>query len=71
MVRELATGVRSSWAGVSASGKVAALVAELERTAALVERVAAQTRVRLAGDIPDGSSRVVSLHDPDARPIVD
>lgn len=51
------------------SGKVAALVAELERTAALVERVAAQTRVRLAGDIPDGSTRVVSLHDPDARPI--
>lgn len=56
-------------AGASTSGKVATLVAELERTAALVERVAAQTQVRLAGAIPDGSTRVVSLHDPDARPI--
>ena len=46
-----------------------AILAELERTATLVERVAAQTRVRLAGEVPDGSVRVVSLHDPDARPI--
>jgi len=52
-----------------ASGKAAALVGELERTAAALERVAAQTRVRLAGGVPDGSTRVVSLHDPDARPI--
>ena len=29
----------------------------------------AQTRVRLAGEIPDGATRVVSLHDLDARPI--
>ena len=29
----------------------------------------AQTRTRLAGEIPDGSTRVVSLHDTDARPI--
>jgi len=55
--------------GASASGKAAALVAELERTATLVERVVAQTRVRLAGGVPEGSTRVVSLHDPDARPI--
>lgn len=46
-----------------------ALLAELERTAAAVERVAAQTRVRLAGGVPDGSTRIVSLHDLDARPI--
>jgi IS5 family transposase len=45
------------------------LIAELERTAAIVEQIVAQTRVRLAGDIPDGSTRVVSLHDTDARPI--
>ena len=44
-------------------------MAELERTAETVERIAAQTRVRLAGVVPDGSTRVVSLHDPDARPI--
>lgn len=56
-------------AGISASGKAAALVAELERTAAVVEAIASQTRVRLAGGVPDGSTRIVSLHDTDARPI--
>ena len=55
--------------GLSASGRAAAVVSELERTATLVERVVAQTRVRLGGDVPDGSTRVVSLHDTDARPI--
>lgn len=44
-------------------------MAELEATAAAVEAVAAQTRVRLTGGIPDGSKRVVSLHDRDARSI--
>ena len=29
-----------------------------------------QTRTRLAGGTPDGATRLVSLHDPDARPIV-
>jgi len=56
--------------GRSASSKAQALVAELERTAGLVEQVAAQTRLRLSGVTPDGETRVVSLHDPDARPIV-
>ena len=55
--------------GGNASGKAKALVAELEVTAGLVEKVIAQTRMRLAGGIPDGARRVVSLHDPDARPI--
>jgi len=55
--------------GMSATGRAAALVAELERTADLIERVVAQTRVRLSGGVPDGSTRVVSLHDADARPI--
>jgi len=41
----------------------------LERTAELVERVAAQTRLRISGVTPDGATRIVSLHDPDARPI--
>jgi len=52
-----------------ASGKTVALLAELERTATLVERIAAQTRIRLSGEVPDGATRIVSLHDPDARPI--
>jgi IS5 family transposase len=52
-----------------ATGKTQALLAELERTAELVERIAAQTRIRLSGEVPDGATRIVSLHDPDARPI--
>ena len=31
--------------------------------------IARQTRQRLAGVVPDGATRLVSLHDPDARPI--
>ena len=55
--------------GDGASKKLAALVAELEATMALTATVVAQTRTRLGGDKPDGATRVVSLHDPDARPI--
>ena len=32
-------------------------------------RIAAQTRQRLSGTVPDGATRRVSLHDDDARPI--
>jgi transposase, IS5 family len=56
-------------AGAGASGKASALVAELERTIDVLERVVAQTRTRLGGEVPDGSTRIVSLHDTDARPI--
>jgi len=56
-------------AGVEASGKALALVADLQETAELLERVVTQTRLRLAGQTPDGATRVVSLHDRDARPI--
>jgi transposase, IS5 family len=55
--------------GVSAAGRSAAIIAQLEATAMAVEQIAAQTRARLAGEIPDGATRVVSLHDLDARPI--
>jgi transposase, IS5 family len=55
--------------GDQASGRARAAVAGLERTAALTRRVAAQTRQRLAGETPHGATRVVSLHDADARPI--
>jgi IS5 family transposase len=69
--RAVARNARRSLArsGDNASRKAKVLVAELEATAAVVEQIAAQTRVRLAGAIPDGSTRVVSLHDRDARPI--
>jgi IS5 family transposase len=41
------------------------LAVTIGRTAAIV----AQARSRLAGRLPDGATRLVSLHDPDARPI--
>ena len=41
------------------------LAITIERTAMIV----AQARTRLAGQTPDGATRLVSLHDPDARPI--
>lgn len=56
--------------GDQASGHARAAVATLARTAELTRRVAVQTRQRLAGNTPDGATRVVSLHDADARPIV-
>ena len=56
-------------AGRSAPGKALALVAEIEHTCRLLEEIVAQTRTRLSGEVPDGSTRIVSLHDPDARPI--
>jgi IS5 family transposase len=56
-------------AGVDASGKARATLAELDTLIARLERIVGQTRLRLAGQTPPGASRLVSLHDPDARPI--
>jgi transposase, IS5 family len=41
------------------------LAVTIERTGMII----AQTGIRLAGQTPDGATRLVSLHDPDARPI--
>jgi IS5 family transposase len=55
------------------SGRVRGrLVRALDELAVAIERAAvvvAQARIRLAGQTPDGATRLVSLHDPDARPI--
>jgi IS5 family transposase len=52
------------------SGRARAIVERLAVLAERVEQVAAQTRQRVVDGItPDGATRVVSLHDPDARPI--
>jgi transposase, IS5 family len=56
-------------AGERASAQAAAALAELERTADLLTKVIAQAQVRVAGGMPEGATRVVSYHDPDARPI--
>ena len=57
-------------AGDQATGKLVRLVEELETTVARTTTVIGQTRTRLAGQTPEGATRLVSLHDPDARPIV-
>jgi transposase, IS5 family len=69
--RAVATNARRALArrGAAGNGKLAAIISALEATAAAVEQVATQTRARLDGEIPDGATRVVSLHDLDARPI--
>jgi transposase, IS5 family len=41
------------------------LAVTIERTGTIIS----QARIRLAGQTPDGATRLVSLHDPDARPI--
>lgn len=56
-------------AGDQASGKLRRAVGDLEQTLARTARVVAQARTRLSGATPAGSSRLVSLDDPDARPI--
>ncbi len=69
--RQVAVNARRgiSKAGDQTTGKARATLAELELTIARLERVVAQTKLRLAGTMPGGSTRLVSLHDPDARPI--
>jgi IS5 family transposase len=52
------------------TGRARAEITRLEQLAERTERIAAQCRQRLGGTTPDGSTRVVSLWDPDARPIV-
>jgi IS5 family transposase len=45
------------------------LVGQLQTTIQRTRRLLDQARTRLAGGMPDGAIRLVSLHDPDARPI--
>lgn len=56
-------------AGEQASGKLVRLVEDLEATIARTGQLVGQARIRLAGQTPEGATRLVSLHDPDARPI--
>jgi len=50
-------------------GRLCRAINELDTTVQRTRRVVAQTRSRLAGVMPDSSNRLVSFHDPDARPI--
>lgn len=50
-------------------GRLRRAVNELETLCQRTTRVITQTRTRLAGGTPESATRLVSLHDPDARPI--
>lgn len=52
-----------------AKGRLRRAVGELAVTVQRAARIVEQTRCRLAGQIPASADRLVSLHDPDARPI--
>jgi len=67
-VQVVARKARGGLARRPGDGRLGRLVGELQETIAATERLLAQTDQRLAGDrvIPD---RLVSLADPDARPI--
>jgi IS5 family transposase len=55
--------------GEAVPKRARATLVELNEVAATLEKVLAQTRQRLSGQVPDGAERVVSFHDKDARPI--
>ncbi len=56
--------------GDRATGRQRAIIEDLATLSERLERVVAQTRQRVVeGVTPLGATRVVSLHDPDARPI--
>jgi IS5 family transposase len=50
-------------------GRLVRAVNDLTDLLEATRKIAAQTRQRIAGVTPDGATRQVSLHDPDARPI--
>ena len=50
-------------------GRLRRAVGDLAELVTATRQIAAQARQRLAGNMPDGASRRVSLHDRDARPI--
>jgi len=52
-----------------AKGRLRRAITELATVIERTDRVIIQARIRLAGGKPDSASRLVSLHDPDARPI--
>src|SRR6266542_5194467 len=67
--RVVANARRAQRGGGAGAGRRAALTEELHTTIQRTRRLLDQARVRLAGGMPDGATRLVSLHDPDARPI--
>lgn len=50
-------------------GRLVRAIDDLTDLLTATRKIALQTRQRLAGQVPDGATRRVSLHDPHARPI--
>lgn len=68
--RAVARNARRNLGRRQPSGRELATLRRLETLADRVEQIADQTRQRVVeGVVPEGASRIVSLHDPDARPI--
>jgi transposase, IS5 family len=69
--RRVVAGARRALARGRArpTGRLRALVDEFQTTIQRSQRLLDQAHTRLAGGMPEGASRLVSLHDPDARPI--
>jgi transposase, IS5 family len=65
----LAAAGRKDAAAGRRRGRLRRAVSDLAQLLEVTARIAAQTRQRLAGTMPDGARRRVSLHEPDARPI--
>ena len=63
-----ARGARDAAAG-RRRGRLVRAVNDLQKLLAATRQIVAQARQRVAGQIPDGATRRVSLHDGDARPI--
>jgi IS5 family transposase len=63
-----AAGLKDAAAG-RRRGRLRRAVSDLAQLLDVTAQIAAQARQRLAGTMPDGATRRVSLHEPDARPI--
>jgi IS5 family transposase len=50
-------------------GRLRRALKELATTIERTQTIVGQARIRLAGQLPQSATRLVSLHDPDARPI--
>ena len=68
-VREEIFRLRLRGATGQRKGRLHRAINDLETLMGRTERVVAQARSRLAGVMPESASRVVSLHDVEARPI--
>jgi transposase, IS5 family len=73
-IREAAAVIRNAKRALTTAagirkGRLTQAINHLDIVVGRTQRVVAQTRSRLAGVMPDSSTRVVSLHDVDARPI--